>query len=97
MGASQQIRGLRALALHADGAVPTYLDNLDLHVQGLYSSTDYLVPRLTVGIFGGYWGILGDKKPFFLRIIKSLILIIIQSYAELRVQKKKAFLTIYRT
>jgi len=56
-----------------------------------------LVPRLTVGIFGGYWGILGDKKPFFLRIIKSLILIIIQSYAELRVQKKKAFLTIYRT
>jgi hypothetical protein len=76
VGASQQIRGLRALALHADGAVPTYLDNLDLHVQGMYSSTDYLVPRLTVGIFGGYWGIFGDKKAYFLRIIKSLILIV---------------------
>ena len=39
-----------------------------------------LVPRLTVGIFRGYhWGIFGDKKAYFLRIIKSLILIVKKS------------------
>jgi hypothetical protein len=37
------------------------------------------VPRLTVGFFGGYLGIFGDKKGHFLRFIKSLILIVTKS------------------
>ncbi len=57
----------------------------------------FLVPRLTVGIFRGYLGISGDLKGQFLPLIKSLILIIIQSYADLCVQETEIFLTMYNT
>ncbi len=56
-----------------------------------------LVPRLTVGIFRGYLGISGDLKGQFLPLIKSLILIVIQSYTDRCVQKTEIFLTIHNT
>ncbi len=36
------------------------------YCEGVAYVSGLLVPRLTVGIFGGYSGILGDKKGQFL-------------------------------
>jgi hypothetical protein len=65
--------------------------------MGKCKLADTLVPRLTVGIFRGYLGISGDLKGQFLPLIKSLILIIMQSYADLCVQETEIFLTTYNT
>jgi hypothetical protein len=54
-----------------------------------------LVPRLTVGIFWGYLGILGDKNRQFVQVIKGLILVVIVSYTDLLTQDIKTFSTIY--
>ncbi len=46
---------------------------------------------------GDFSGISGDLKGLFLPLLKSLILIVIQSYADLCVQETEIFLTTYST